>query len=236
MLKKIIFTVLALGMVVFSATACRSSEEVPNVQLKEDSQQQALEFLSNSPTFKFDGIQGSIKLTDTISLETPGGWTFIYEFESAHAGYGNREGQILAQMITPHTAYITVQQGNIAIAQVDNAWDMLKQRGLSGRSYPDSLEVSGESDIQGAIKEIAYMENALLDGSLLVELEEPNATSDKFYVSVATGTPLYSYDNNELKQIAFGDFQTGQIVDVWFDGPVAESYPAQVRAKQILLR
>ena len=72
MLKKILFTVLALGMVVFSATACKNSEVVPNVQSKEDAQQQAREFLNNSPTFAFDGIQGSIELTDTVTLETPG--------------------------------------------------------------------------------------------------------------------------------------------------------------------
>ena len=236
MLKKLLFTVLVLGMMVLSVTACNSSELVPNVQLQEDAKQQALEFLKNSPTFTFDGIQGSIELTDTVTLETPGGWTFVYEFESAHAGYGNREDQILAQVITSHTAYITVQQGQISTAQLDNTWDILKQRELSGRDYPDGLEVSGESDIQGTITEIAYMDNALLDGSLLVELEEWNATSDKFYITVPTGIPLYSFNNNELKQIAFGDFQTGQTVDVWFDGPVAESYPAQARAKQILLR
>ena len=234
MFKKILFTVIVLGIMVLSATACRSSGVAPNVQSKEDAQQQALEFLNNSPTFTFDGIQGSIELTDT--LETPGSWTFVYEFESAHAGYGNREDQMLAQVITRHTAYITVQQGEITSAQLDNTWDMLKQRELKGRVYPDGLEVSGESDIQGTITEIAYVDNALMDGSLLVELEEPNATSDKFYITVATGTPLYSYNNNELKRIAFGDFQSGQIVEVWFDGPVAESYPAQARAKQILLR
>jgi len=234
--RKILFTVLVLGMMVLSETACSSSEEGPGVQLQEDAQQQALEFLNNSPTFTFDGIQGSIELTDTVTLETPGSWTFVYEFESAHAGYGNREDQILAQVITSHTAYITVQQGQISTAQLDNTWDILKQKELSGRNYPDGLEIHGESDIQGTITEIYYVENALMDGSLLVELEEWNATSDKFYISVATGTPLYSFSNNELKQIAFGDFQTGQIVEVWFDGPVAESYPAQARAKQILLR
>jgi len=236
LIKKILFTIFFLGIMVFSATACRSSGEGPDVQSQEDAQQQALEYLNSSPTFAFDGIQGSIELTDTVTPGTPGSWTFVYEFESAHAGYGNREGQILAQVITRHTAYITVQQGEITSAQLDNTWDMLKQKELSGRDYPDGLEVIGESDIQGTITEIAYMDNALLDGSLLIELEEWNATSDKYYISVPTGTPLYSFSNDELKQIAFGDFQTGQNVDVWFDGPVAESYPAQARAKQILLR
>ncbi len=236
MFKKILFTVLVLGLMALSVTACGSSELVPHVQSQEDAQQQALEFLNNSPTFIFDGIQGSIELNDTVTLETPGSWTFVYEFESAHAGYGNREDQMLAQVITSHTAYITLQKGEITNAQLDNTWDMLKQRELKGLDYPDGLDVIGESDIQGTIKEISYVDNALLEGSLLVQLEEWNATSDKFYITVPTGTPLYGYDNHELKQIAFGDLQTGQIVEVWFDGPVAESYPAQARAKQILLR
>ena len=236
MLKKILFTAIVLGMMVLSATACRSSEEGSDVQSQEDAQQQALEFLNNSPTFTFDGIQESIELTDTVTLETPGSWTFVYEFESAHAGYGNREDQVLAQVITSHTAYITVLQGKITTAHLDNAWDMLKQKEVSGRVYPEGLEISGESDILGTIKEIAYVDNAFMDGALLVEMEEWNATSDKFYISVPTGTPLFSYNNNELRHIAFGDLQTGQIVEVWFDGPVAESYPAQARAKQILLR
>lgn len=74
MIKKLLFTVLVLGMMVLSITACNSSELVPNVQLQEDAKQQALEFLKNSPTFTFDGIQGSIELTDTVTLETPGDW------------------------------------------------------------------------------------------------------------------------------------------------------------------
>ena len=236
MFKKILFTVIILGVIILPASACSSSEEGLDIQSQEDAQQQAIEFLTNSPTSTFDGIQGSIELTDTVTLETPGSWTFVYEFEGAHAGYGNREGQVLAQVITPHTAYITVRQGEITSAQLDNTWDMLKQRELSGRDYPEGLEVTGESDIQGTITEIAYVDHALMDGSLLVELEEWNATSDKFYISVPTSTPLYSYNNNELKRITFGDFQIGQIVEVWFDGPVAESYPAQAKAKQILLR
>ncbi|MDD4876881.1 MAG: DUF3221 domain-containing protein [Dehalococcoidales bacterium] len=236
MIKKIPFIVITISMMVLSVTACSSSEEGPDVQSQEDAQQQALEYLTNSPTFKFDGIQGSIEITDAVPLSISISWTFIYEFESAHAGYGNREGRILAQVITPHTAYITVQQGEITTAQLDNTWDILKQRELKGRDYPDGLEVSGESDIKGTITEISYVDNALMDGSLLVELKEWNATSDKFYIAVQTGTPLYNYNNNELKRITFGDFQIGQIVEVWFDGPVAESYPAQAKAKQILLR
>jgi len=234
--SKILFTVLVLCITVLPVTACGGLAEDQDIQLRETAQQQALEFLKNSPTFKYDGIEGSIELTDTVALETPSSWTFVYEFESTHAGYGNREDQMLAQVITSHTAYITIQQGKIAIAQVDNIWNMLRQRELRGLDYPDGLEVIGESDIQGTIKEIAYVDNVLMDGSLLVELEEWNNTSDKFYISVPTGTPLYSYTNNELKRITFGDFQTGQIVEVWFDGPVAESYPAQAKTKQILLR
>ena len=220
---------------VLPATACIDSGVTPHGQLKESAQQQASEFLMDSSTFKFDGVQESIELNDTITLEIPDSWTFIYGFESTHAGYGNREDQMLTQVITPHTAYITVQQGNIAVAQLDNIWDMLRQRELRQQGYPDGLEVIREADIQGTITEIAYVGNVLMDGTLLVELEELNATSDKFYISVPTGTLLYSFDDNESERIKFRDFQIGQVVDVWFDGPVAESYPAQAKAKQILL-
>ncbi len=34
-------------------------------------------------------------------------------------------------------------------------------------------------------------------------------------------------------EVSFGSLTKGQTVGVWFDGPVAESYPAQVEAKRV---
>ena len=66
-------------------------------------------------------------------LETPypdieNAWTFVYRFESRHAGYGDRTGQMLAQVITPHEAVITVERGEIKSAIMDEKWDMINQK------------------------------------------------------------------------------------------------------------
>jgi hypothetical protein len=53
---------------------------------------------------------------------------FIFEFQCSNAGYGDRTGQELATVITPHTASIAVQQGEIKAADLDGKWDILKQK------------------------------------------------------------------------------------------------------------
>jgi PGF-CTERM protein len=88
----------------------------------------AEEYLLNSPTFRFDGIEDSLKLVDTNTLDCPDCWEFVFEFQCRHAGYGNRAGQMLAQVITPHTAKIVIEQGRVTSAIMDEKWDMLEQK------------------------------------------------------------------------------------------------------------
>lgn len=79
-------------------------------------------FIKNDTTYVFDGIEDTLKLTDTI--KTDKGWQFTFEFDSRHAGYGDRTGQALAEVITPHTAVITVENGRVTSAIMDDYWDM----------------------------------------------------------------------------------------------------------------
>jgi hypothetical protein len=107
---------------------------------EEEAKEIAEDFVKTSPTFVFDGIEDNLKLTNIAAFtrkEIPEdvpdsgeikGWEFVYEFESRHAGYGNRTGEILAQVITPHTAVITVEQDKITTALMDGKWDMMKQQ------------------------------------------------------------------------------------------------------------
>jgi len=106
---------------------------------EETTQQLAEDFVRHSPTFAFDGIAESLELTATaafsekhISIDTPAedevrGCEFTFQFESRHAGYGDRTGQMLSQVITPHEAVITVEQGKVISAIVDGKWDILRQ-------------------------------------------------------------------------------------------------------------
>jgi len=106
---------------------------------KEASQAIAEESVRNSPTFTFDGMEDSLRLTGTLTARCPYCWVFIFEFDSRHAGYGDRTGKALAEVITPHRAVIAVQQLEITSAIMDDKWDMLGQMMITkGDEIPET--------------------------------------------------------------------------------------------------
>ena len=110
---------------------------------EEESQRIAEEFVRTSPTFVFDSIEDTLTLVDTITLRCPHCWQFTFEFDSRHAGYGDRTGQMLAEVITPHRAIITVEQTEITSAVMDEEWDMLNQETIGEPEKPEgTLSVS----------------------------------------------------------------------------------------------
>ena len=94
---------------------------------EETTQQLAEDFVRHSPTFAFDGIEDTLKLEETLYPDIENAWQFVFKFESRHAGYGDRMGQMLSQVITPHEAVITVEQGKVISAIMDGKWDILRQ-------------------------------------------------------------------------------------------------------------
>ena len=89
----------------------------------------AVHFLKNSPTYQFDGIPETLQLIDTKILESfPVQYVVTIAFDSRHAGYGDRTGQVLAQVITRHESVITVVEGGGIRAVIDGKWDELNQR------------------------------------------------------------------------------------------------------------
>jgi hypothetical protein len=101
-----------------------------------DAQERAVEisttFIVQAPTFKFDGINETLQVIDSVTLESfPEQHVTTITFDSRHAGYGDREGQALAQVITPHTARVTVVTDNVISAVLDRRWDEINQRLLN---------------------------------------------------------------------------------------------------------
>ena len=101
----------------------------------------------------------------------------------------------------------------------------------AGLTLPDA-----DPSIRGAITSLSPGKDG--DVSILVE---------------AAGTPLFDYDkasvnvtvdsrvlrqraDGSIEQVAQSDLAIGQEVDVWFEGPVAESYPVQVYGATVLIR
>jgi hypothetical protein len=114
----------------FIAVACDSGEAEGVTQ--EASQEIARQYVLDEPTFKFDGMEETLKLADTITLKCPYCWEFVFEFDCRQPGYGDRTGLMLAQVITPHTARIEVQKGGVVSAVMDGKWDMMKQMLIEG--------------------------------------------------------------------------------------------------------
>jgi hypothetical protein len=100
----------------------------------------ALEFLIDAPTFAFDGIEESIEVQDIVAMESyPIQYAVTIAFECRQAGYGDRTGQMLAQVVTPHEMRVVVSTGEVRSAVIDGEWDELNQRDVSsGLVSPES--------------------------------------------------------------------------------------------------
>jgi hypothetical protein len=103
--------------------------EEEHVYTEEQSRQMAESWLINySPTYRFDGMNFVFKESLALDLvDCENCYQFVYDFESRHAGYGDRTGEILAQVITPHTIIITVENGEITQAVIDGVYDDFNQ-------------------------------------------------------------------------------------------------------------
>ena len=100
----------------------------PITQMTEKgSQAIANDFVRQSLTFAFDGMAETLELKGTLTARCPYCWVFVYEFDCRQAGYGNRTGMMLAQVITHHRAVISVDQYEVVTAVMDDVWDMLTQ-------------------------------------------------------------------------------------------------------------
>ena len=127
----LVFGLIAVASV-FVASACSSSEASqstgPQGISESDSQEIARQYVIKEPTFVFDGMMGTLALVSTTTLRCPYCWEFVYQFDCRQAGYGNRTGLMVAQVITPHTARVVVQEGKVTSAVMDASWDMMGQK------------------------------------------------------------------------------------------------------------
>jgi hypothetical protein len=91
---------------------------------KEESLEIARKFVLNSSTYLYDGQD--LQHVETMQSSSHS-WRFTFEFTSRSAGYGDRSKKMVAQVITPHTAVVTVEYGKVVYAVLDGKWDMLKK-------------------------------------------------------------------------------------------------------------
>ena len=91
--------------------------------------QAAEDYVRNSPTFRFDGIEETFKLEESRAVKyCPGCYEYTFYFESRHPGVGDRAGVQLRNIITPHRVVVNVTyETNVVMGVMDDSWDIGRQ-------------------------------------------------------------------------------------------------------------
>ena len=103
---------------------------------------------------------------------------------------------------------------------------------------PSGEGIETEPGFTGSITEVHRIGREDTVGQVLVEARVITGNTDyldKYMVTVKDETLLFEQDGGDLRPVTFEALAVGQQVQVWFAGPVKESYPMQVDAGQIVI-
>ena len=128
-----IIGIIAIGVTVAyfvpAKTTLTSIPITPEEKEKNDALGVAQRYIVTSPTFAFDGDINTLDTEYVGSLESfPVQYMIKMAFDSAHGGFGNREEQMLTQVITHHKIDIIVSEGTVISAVTDDVWDELNHQ------------------------------------------------------------------------------------------------------------
>ena len=114
----IIFIIVLLVIAVVAFLLFSGSEEGP---LEEKARTWVLE---NSPTYLFDGSDLVLEESRRLDVaDCEGCYEFEYSFVSSNAGYGDRTGETLVELATPHTIVVAVENDEVTKAITDEKFD-----------------------------------------------------------------------------------------------------------------
>ena len=127
----IVSMVLAAIVLAVRGPSWLGKESSPPVCTREQMNRLAEDLVVKSATYRFDGIDGSLRSVKVESAENGGIWNLTYTFTTGHPGHGDRTDQVLAQVITSHDAAITFKDCKIMSAVCDGDWDLATDRQLA---------------------------------------------------------------------------------------------------------
>jgi hypothetical protein len=134
----------------------------------------AQRFVTSSPTFAFDGDINTLRTEYVGSTKSiPPQHMFRATFDSSHGGFGNREGQMLTQAITPHTMSIIVSEDVVISAVTDDIWDELNHQYVLKK--PDQKLPSHDEPVtpfEGEVNDYSSLVAAIKSRGILVDLTE----------------------------------------------------------------
>jgi len=169
---------------------------------------------NSSPTYKFDG--SGLKLQSAKTLECINCYQFIFEFKSEQAGYGDRSGQVLAQVITPHIMVVNTQNCTIVKAMTDGQYDEINRGQVDeGKMTIKVFFGNSQKDPQTNDCNVVYSVDRLIDktvetakASLEQLLLGPTDTEKEegYLTSINTGVKINSIKiENSVAKVDFDE-------------------------------
>lgn len=187
-------------------------------------------YVMSSPTFSFDGISESLDMISINKLESyPVQYAIEFAFDSTQSGYGKRDGQMLAQVITPHTMSVIVSEGQVISAVTDGVWDELNHQYVLKKPNEKLVPDSNVSHPAGPVTNYESLVNSIKSIGLLVESQEilddsPFSTPTRI-ISVGGATVQVFEFTNEANAIAASKTvskdgtEIGKSIIRWIDAP-----------------
>ncbi len=99
---------------------------------------------------------------------------------------------------------------------------------------PSQRALETEAGFAGFITEIQPIGKGGALGQILVE-DQSDKLVDKYMVTIKDETLIFRQDGENRRQVAFETLETRQKVQIWFSGPILESFPMQGTARQVVI-
>lgn len=99
----------------------------------------------------------------------------------------------------------------------------------------DAAPAPNDPDIRGVITSITNGSGDVIGNVRIEGAIDQDTAYDKAVVRVESDTRIFRQAGNAMMEVTFADLTEGQEVVAWFTGPVAESYPVQAKASQIVI-
>jgi hypothetical protein len=172
----------------------------PEEQAKYDALGVAQKYIVGSPTFAFDGMLDTLDVEDISVMESyPVQYRIRIAFDSTNAGFGDRTGQMLAQVITHHKMDIIVSEGNVISAVTDGSWDELNhQYVLKSPKLPSHDEPV--TPFEGVVADYASLIDAIESRGILVQHKEDLAADSS---SFSVPTKIVSIGGADIQVFEF---------------------------------
>lgn len=198
-------------------------------QKRNDALGVAQKYIVTSPTFAFDGDINTLDTVYVGSVESiPSQYVIKIFFDSSHGGFGNREGQMLIQAITPHTMTILVSEGNVISAVTDEVWDEINHQYVL-KQQPKLSSSNNSPQFDGKVIDFQSLVSAIKSRGLAVEqIEKIDDSAFEVPIQVISvggmDLQVYEFDSESdvsiAKEIVSSDgTEIGLSIIRWMDTP-----------------